>query len=358
MSHRAYRYLVTTQIADLPDRLPIVMVDGTVPHWLPRARDQHFDHHKPGGAPIQLLEIPDTANIPANACFVTTQVDADACAAAAWLQLLAIQPAAAVLNRARNHLCAIAYECDHLGQPSTQSDSGLEDFARNAVAALKLSSHALAARLELPNDRNTWSAEQKLQFASRAFQQGTEWLVQAAQGFGAWPGETGEASAYWAQFHRQRPEIWARCRLVNGIGVLDQRGITAYVDPRHLIDWVRQQTGHRNITLTVRDRFLEVVHPDRKVTLPGYSYTLGSVPLHPCGSPKFSECYIWEKLTQAETIKRNLLGFSPSSSGWGGRNEVGGSSWNDAALLTPEEVISHVLTVPSDCNDAFQSEQP
>jgi hypothetical protein len=343
MFHSAYQYLVTTHIGDLPDRLPLVMVDGTVPHWSPRSHDQHYDHHKPGGAPIQLLEIPDTANVPANACFVTTQVDADACTAAAWLQLLAMQPAAAVLNHAKNYLCSIAYECDHLGQPATQPYTGLEDFARNAVAALKLSSNALATRLELPDDRNTWSAEQKLQFASRVFQQGTEWLVQAAQGLSAWPGEAGEASEYWAQFYRQRPEIWARCRLVNGIGILDQRGISTYVDPRHLIDWVRQQAEHRNITLTVRDRFLEIAHPDGKVTLPGYSYTLGSVPLHAHGSPKFSKCGVWDELTRAETAKRDLLNFPPASSGWGGRNEVGGSSWNDAALLIPEEVIAHVL---------------
>lgn len=337
------QYLVTTHCSDLPQQLPLVMVDGTVPHWQPRVQDQHYDHHKPGGAPVQILEIPDTARIPEQVCFVTTQVDADACAAAAWLQLLTLQPAAAVLQHAHDRLCAIAYECDHLGQPPIPLYTGLADFACNAVATLKLSSNTLIPELGLPKDRNTWSDEQKSLFASRAFQKGSEWLLQAALGLTGWPGEAGEAAAYWARFHQQRPEIWARCRLVSGVGVLDQRGITVYVDPRHLIDWTREQAGHSNLTLTVRDRFFEIDRITGKAVLPGYSYTLGSIPLHVLGSPRFSEHDVWNILTQAETAKRALLGFPPAGSGWGGRNEVGGSGWNDAALLIPEEVILQVL---------------
>ncbi len=343
MTHSICQYLVTTHCNDLPDQLPLVMVDGTVPHWQPREQDQHYDHHKPGGAPVQILEIPDTARIPDQVCFVTTQVDADACAAATWLQLLTLQPNTGVLQHARDLLCAIAYECDHLGQPNMAPYIELEDFARNAVATLKLSSNTLVTELGLPEDRKVWTDKQKSQFSSCAFQRGSEWLLQAALGQRSWPGEAGEATAYWDQFQQQRPEIWARCRLINSVGVLDQRGISVYVDPRHLIDWTRIQAGHRNITLTVRDKIFEVAHATGKIVLPGYSYTLGSIPLHMQGSPRFSEHAVWDKLTEAEIDKRNLLGFPPASSGWGGRNEVGGSGWNDAALLLPEEVIAKVL---------------
>jgi len=339
----AHHYLVTTHCSDLPQHLPLVMVDGTVPHWQPRTQDQHYDHHKPGGAPVQILEIPDNTRIAEQVCFVTTQVDADACAAATWLQLLALQPAATLLQPAHDRLCAIAYECDHLGQPPVSPYMELTDFARNAVATLKLFSNTLIPELGLPQERSTWSDEQKSQFASRAFQKSSEWLLQAALGSTRWPGEAGEAAAYWAQFHQQRPQIWARCRLIKAAGMLDQRGITTYVDPRHLIDWTRQQEGHSNLTLTVRDRICEISHATGKLMLPGYSYTLGSIPLHALGSPRFSEHDIWRTLAQAEATKRQLLALPPAGSSWGGRNEVGGSGWNDAALLLPEEVITCAL---------------
>ena len=141
------------------------------------------------------------------------------------------------------------------------------------------------------------------------------------------------------------------------MGVFDGRGVSQYVDPRHLIEWVRKQPDHLNVTLTVRDRALELLcpapekqlipyepdHRGTKLVIPAYSYTLGSVPLHYFGSPLFGDKNVWDMLSRKEGSKRYFLGFPQAETQWGGRNEVGGSSWNDAALLCPEEVIDIVI---------------
>lgn len=80
-------YLVSTDLFQRPNT-PIVMVDGTLPGWSPRPQDIHLDHHQPGGADVQIAEIPEGLFPAADATFVATQIDADACAAAARIQLL------------------------------------------------------------------------------------------------------------------------------------------------------------------------------------------------------------------------------------------------------------------------------
>lgn len=136
------------------------------------------------------------------------------------------------------------------------------------------------------------------------------------------------------------------------------------VDPRHLIEWVRLQDNHSNITLTVRQRPLKLWRESlddqlilfskelddpfelHAIILPAYNYTLGSVPLHPAGSPRYSDGQnipIWDVLSYAEKEKRERLAFPPPTTYWGGRNEVGGSSWNDSAVLTAEEIITKIL---------------
>ena len=362
-----HKYIATTLASDIPKDRQIVMVDGTVPDWQIREGDLHFDHHKPGGAPIQILEIPGETKIDDDAIFVTTQVDADACAAAAWLQLLTTAKkfglTEEILESIKWKLQAIAYDCDHLGCPIEQQEyMELWQFARDAVATLKLSGKSLKSEMGLPESKQLWSAQQKLAYNSLAFERGTQWLVDAALGDCEWPGEKGEALAYWDAYDRESPCIHFRCRMYKGVGILDSRGIPSYVDPRHLIDWVRSQPNHANITLTVRDRVLELFHTEEElilqkqgeskiencetawqINLAAFNYTLGCVPLHELGSPQFSEKGVWEVLSKAERDKRFYLNLPMPTGGWGGRNEVGGSSWNDAAILAPEEVIDAVL---------------
>jgi hypothetical protein len=132
-----YSYVVTTHLKDLPTDRLIVMVDGTVPGWSKSDKDLHFDHHRPQGKPVQILEIPEQTKISVDSCFVTTQVDADACAAAAWLQLLQMDFPERLLSFAKRKLVAIAYDCDHLGLPQTDEFADLDTFAKDAVATLK-----------------------------------------------------------------------------------------------------------------------------------------------------------------------------------------------------------------------------
>jgi len=367
-------FLVTTHLSDVPTDRPIVMVDGTVPGWYcsPKKGDFHFDHHRPGGEKIQIQEIAEHIRIPSDSTIVTTQLDADACVAAAWLILCkgSLTPKyqwdIEYRDRAiavRDRLIAIAYDCDHLGLPLDSCWDKYRVFARNAVAAMKQGSEALASELGLPKKRSDWTDEQRKDFYSEGFRRGTEALVKAAMGEIPWPGEQGEANAYWEKFEEQRPFVHRRCKLIDGVAVFDGRGISEYVDPRHLIEWARSQPDcTSNITLTVRDRPLDFFRTEEelllwkegledsafswKITLPAYSYTLGSIPLHKNGSPRFADRNVFAALSEAEKQKRYLLNFPFPSSAWGGRNEVGGSSWNDAALITPEEVLKVVLNIP------------
>lgn len=350
-------YLVTTNKDLLPSG-PIAMIDGTVPHWQPRANDFHFDHHRPGGDLVQLTEIPDNCRIPDDTTIVTTQVDADACAAAAWLQILKMQLDSAQEYEVQQNLIAIAYDCDHLGLPAEPKWDPWRDFAKNAVAALKENGNQVIKKLGLDPDRSKWDEPDKVEFASHCFREGTEALISAALGNAAWPGQNGEADAYWARVETMRPYVDLCSKLIDNCAVLDQRSLNKYCDPRLLVEWARSQPGHSNVTLTVRDRLLVLLHTEEELTLlpkewqdsdnseyaykieiPACSYTLGSVPLHPYGSPKFSDRNVWQKLANAERAKRLQYGYPMPSSDWGGRNEVGGSSWNDACILTPEEVI-------------------
>lgn len=357
-------FLVTTNIADLPEGA-IAMVDGTVPGWVAGPNDLHYDHHRPGGADVQIMEMPDKVVMPNDCTIVTTQVDADACAAAAWLILkqMALDPA--VEYQAYCDLVAIAYDCDHLGLPSEPKWNPYREFARNAVASLKLSGEKVISDLGLDPDRKNWSADQKRNYASVCFRRGTDALVWGALGKEPYPGIFGEAREYWERVEGLRPYVNACSRLIDGCAVLDQRSLPHYCDPRLLVEWARTVDAG-NITLTVRDRTLEFVAvekgcafrnelPDYELqeweeiamefAVPAYSYTLGSVPLHKDGSPKFSDRGVWQALAAAERQKREDYGYPMPSSDWGGRNEVGGSSWNDACVLSPEEVISIVKQV-------------
>lgn len=366
------QFLVTTHIEDVPTDAPIIMVDGTVPGWKPKPEDKHFDHHRRDGADIQIDEIPDNISIKEQAVFVTTQLDADACAAAAWITLLCTNGISEEnLRWAKTKLRAIAYECDHLGLPmQLEFMEGHEDvyeamseFARDAVATLKLNGSPLIEKWGWSKDKKTWTHEQKVKFYSLLFELGTDWLVDAALGITPWPGEKGEAAEYWEKFKSEAGFIYRHCRMYQNVAVLDTPSCINYADPRHLIEWARQQPNYSNITLAVRQRPLKLwrnhnenlvlftpevdnIFKGESITLPAYNYTLGSVPLHPSGSPRFCNVQkqsIWEVLSLAEKNKRKKLDFPEPTTAWGGRNEVGGSSWNDAALLTPEEVIDLAL---------------
>lgn len=338
-------YLVTTHLHRLPQHHQIIMVDGTVPQWQPRPGDLHWDHHGPGGAPIQILEMPlpdattlleecGTGDPP---CFTTTQVDADACVAAAWVQLpRSVLEQPEILARLR----AIAWDCDHLGVPPALAD--WSEFAATVVAALKVSGDRLRQSLGLPDDRQQWQPSDWERYHSTAFAAGTADLMAAALGQRPWPGAQGEAAEYWQQLEVDRVQLQqeGRIRLIatarGDFAVCDLRGIDRYIDPRVFYQLLRQDCDFSRLrpeTLTWRDR------PQG-----GHSYTLGSIPLHP---RQADLDYTQGTLARISAAEQAKSGFSDT---WGGRKLVGGSPWNQPSGLTPEEVIAAIDrdSAPSD----------
>lgn len=340
----SYAYLVTTDQRQLPTT-PIIMVDGSVPGWTARPQDIHLDHHRPGGADVQIEEIPTGLSIADDATFVTTQMDADACAAAAWIQLDQMMVADEQRQAARWRLTCIAYDCDHLGLPEGAEHDAYRRFAAEAVAALKESGPAIASALHLPTDRRAWTEDQRTRYASESFRAGTDHLIQAALGQRPWPGECGEAASYFARIDASRPRVYQHCTLYRGCAVLDQRGLEDYVDARMLVDWARAHAASEGVTLTIRDGGrLPNGGSLPAGASPLYSYTLGRVPLHPRGSPRYSDRGVWECLAAVEFEQRRKAGLPMPVTCWGGRNDVGGSGWRDPATTPPNLVLDTVLT--------------
>ncbi len=341
-----YYYLVTTRLDDLPAG-PLVMVDGTVPGWSATAGDLHFDHHRPGGADVQMDEIAESVRIPDAATFVTTLLDADACAAAAWLRLLRLGLAPPLLADARTCLAAIAWDCDHLGLPEGRQHDPWRTFAAHAVAAMKEVGRSLSERLRLP-ERHLQNEAQRTRALSQGFRENVDWLVEAALGQRPWPGECGEAQAYFERQEALRPTVESHCRLYRGCLVFDQCGIPEYVDPRLPVAWAQREHASGSLTLSVRDgsRMPDAATFGWPAGIVLYSYTLGRLPLHPKGSPRYSDRRVWERLSDAEEACRAGLGLAGPPAHWGGRNDVGGSSFRLPVVMTPEQVLDQVFDCP------------
>lgn len=326
------RYLVTTNADRLPTDYQIIMVDGTVPDWNARPSDLHWDHHRPGGADIQMDEIPlpdrhsfleehATHQPP---CFVTTMVDADACCAAAWVQL----PRDVLTPETIAKLTAIAWDCDHLMVPADLSQYA--EFAAKADAALKKSSEGIAAELGLPHERKEWTPEHWEAYSSEAFRRGTAWLIAAAQGAQPYPGEQGEADDYWQQIETDAQKLADEDRIQfvdtpqGAIAVCDVRGIGHAVDPRSFYQAIQTHSQTlRPEAITIRDH-----------RSGGNQYTLGSIPLHPQQHRLDYTQGTFDRLSQAEQAK------DPATGTWGGRRTVGGSPWNHPSNLTIEEIVA------------------
>lgn len=332
-------YLVTTRLEVLEkasNGFQVFMVDGTVPGFAPKNYDYLFDHHRDGGADIQIDEMPHSKNLEVNkdlgGLIVTTQVDADACVAAAYLQigdLISVE----ILQKLR----AIAYDCDHLGVP--QSLAKYADFAAQCVAAMKSDSNSLVEELGLSKDRKTWTIEEKEKYASLAFQKGTESLISACKGERKFPGELGEAKEYWEKVEENTQLLLKENRVTfyRNTLLIDYKGLQGkYIDPRCALkayDFLRENYGHEceyPITLAQREVYIEN-------EFKGYSYTLGCIPLHPQLKDLDYTKGVFSKLTDAEKE------INPNADGWGGRKTVGGSGRNTPSQLKPEEVIDIVL---------------
>lgn len=328
------KYQVTTRaeiVASLQNEgYQIIMLDGTVPNWKPKEIDLHYDHHKERGEPIQIYEMPSPLTLIDKVCFVTTQVDADACVAACYAQL---DPATFSANTYRK-LSAIAFDCDHLGVPENLSDHA--DFAAQCVAAMKQEGFGLVKELRLNPDRKTWTVEDKEKYTSTAFERGTISLLEAVANKKSFPGENGEASEYWTELNIHVQEILDK-KLISfckDCAIFDATYFAGvYVDPRA---WIKALK-----TIHDADSLYPMTLTARKVIVgnqyKGMSYTLGSIPLH---KDLYALDYTkgtFEALSKAEKA------INPDAEGWGGRATVGGSGWNTPSDLTPRGVIEIVV---------------
>lgn len=360
-----YQFLVTTDVHEVNKITgQVIMVDGTVPGWVPRADDLHFDHHRENGADTQIQEIAKLKyNIADDATFVTTQVDADACVAVAWLIGLDNYPE--LLDKYENRLLAIAYDCDHLVVPPYLSD--YSDFATKVVAAMKSNSNVYIEALDLSADRKTWSKEDKQKFGSLCFENGVIDLCNAINGNRLFPGENGEADSYIEKLN-ENIKIWetnGNIHKYREVLIFDCTQVNGYLDPRVTLRAAQNigLVGDEPFTVTQR----KIVNDGEFV---GYSYTIGIVPLHKnIDKVNYVSNKVFEALTLAE-LKQNHYHFKTSVDnanlkngwsdddieqqaewlcspaiklGWGGRKTVGGSSWNTPSKLSPQTIIDVIL---------------
>lgn len=331
------RYLVTTYADRLPTTAQLLMVDGTVPGWTARPGDRHWDHHRPGGAEIQIEEIPLPERIWVEdvateqpPCIVTTLLDADACCAAAWLQLpREVLAQTDTLRRLR----AIAWDCDHLLVPPDLDD--LADFAFKVGATLHQTSQALKVELGLPADRADWTQDDWERYQSEGFARGTQWLMAAARGDRPWPGTQGEADDYGAALAADQAWLLAEQRVqlldtpTGAIALCDVRGLGRSLDPRAFYRALVELAPLEDLrpeTLLWRD------HSTRG----GFAYTLGCIPRHPAKAQLDYTAGTFAALTAAEHR------HNPAAEPWGGRRTVGGSGWNTGSGLTPIQVVAAI----------------
>lgn len=358
------RFLVTTQAnrveAVRPQGGRVYMVDGTVPSWSPQEGDCHWDHHQLGGPAIQLDGMKgDFPQPQGDDLIVTTQVDADACVAAAFLLLDNPSPLG------MDCLQAIAWDCDHLHVPHCSGVYRLADFGAKAVADLKQQGFKLAGEMGLPKDKRQWTAQQQEDYHSRCFRDGTMWLVEAALGKRPWPGDSPDANEYWAKVEAHTRQLINENRIwlsqSGGSVIYSTKGWGEYVDPRAVLRAIAQLGLEPTtpIVLAIRD------YQDRSGSgQVGDSFTPGSNPMHPRhGELDYSKGGAWLALNHAELEARQRdfphfidpfevdnhwdgerqcarptfeanVGFSA----WGGRGPVGGSPWNSPSALASEHV--------------------
>jgi hypothetical protein len=330
------KYLVTTNSSKIPLNSQIFMVDGTVPGWIKKNSDFHWDHHRPQGSPIQLEDLPkpkqksivEESFFKRNQVIVTTQIDADACVAAAFIQL---SGDVAGDKKKYQKLEAIAWDCDHLTVPKRLSH--LSDFAAQAGASMKVvTEKILIPKLALPEDRNQWTVEQIEKYSTQAFEINTEWLIKACNGQESWPGEKGEASEFWEEIEKDTQALLDnnKINIIKDIPVFDITSFDHLVDPHACLKALRK-TGKNYLpmTLTIKN------HP-----LGGIKYTLGCDPLHSEVSDLNYVRLTFSELSREENIKEHA---PLDRQVWGGRKTVGGSGWNHPSVLSPKEVVDIVL---------------
>jgi hypothetical protein len=304
----------------------LIGVDGTVP-GAQNLYDELYDHHRTGGADIQLDEMDgyhglDSDSLGGNfsdIAVVTTSVDADAIVAAYRLTYEYTQ-----LNQGQDLLRSIAYDCDHLAVPESLSEYA--DKAAQVVAALKEEANLLAKKLNMPDDRRQWTIEDKEKFGSLAFEQGVNLIFELLSG--EWDYRL-PANKYWQEVEKITQQIKKenRIRKYRNHLIFDGRGISGYIDPRCF---------YRNLTSEDSEKVNPIAVFVFDHSLGGQKYTIGVIPLHK------DRCCVDLTKTVFSALNEAEKQINPESQDWGGRATVGGSPFNNPSLLTPEQVIDMI----------------
>jgi hypothetical protein len=341
------KYLVTDDLADIQCiQQQIVMINGTINNWQSRDFDRQFNTRRAGSEQLtSCMEILEKDPFDDDYYFVTTAVNPSACATAALLYLINDQKIAVSLSgerfdAAKGWLSALCLEDQLFG--CSQSSGWLTSevaIAKDRIASLQVCFEQTSAEMGFPSNSALWDKAMCKAYQTECFRRGTEQIL-CSIFFedNHMQGCPNVDNSYWKQIYELESYVNNCARMIDRCGVLDQRSLRKYCDPRLLVEWVRGQADHENFVLLVKDSSIQF--SDRAIR--NYRYVLQSVPFHKSGPPHFSTSRIWVALTEAEKMRRETLGMSHALTPWQGNEERGNSSWSCNSILSPKEVVKLV----------------
>ena len=377
MKTKSIKYLATSHESHSTDargsESPQEIMLGDPGNWKPKTGDYLINNHREGGADVILLEIADSIKLSDRVCFVTNELNAAVCAAAAWIQVLDRVKAddfpSSAANLSRLQLLLISYQSEayHIPfvYPSQAEYSDAYLFSSRVDAAYYAESEQVRTKLELSADPNLWTQGCEVAHQSMLFERFTEALLQAALGVAYWPGEAKQDRAgvdsYRQQYKLNMSRFCDRFSAFENVAILDARGYDGAINPRHLINWAQQFAPEACMTLTVQDAKLNLIDTgsgglkiirfgDQLLTadafnpyhvqLAGFVYRLGFVPMTQC--PRYTDREIWSEIFFKECEKRRVLriGSNPQRSWLRKTNYSGHTFHADSYIVTPSEVAA------------------
>lgn len=362
-------HLAEARSSDSPQEIML----GDPGNWKYKTGDYLINNRRSGGPDVILLEIANSINLSDRVIFVTNELSASVCAAAALIQLLdrvkvgSFSSSAAELARLR--LLLIAYQSETYQIPfvyASQSEyTEAYLFSCRVEAVYHSEAEQIRTELKLSANPNLWTQGSEVVHQSTLFERFTEALLKAALGVAYWPGESKQdrlrIDNYTQQYKLNISKFCDRFSVFENVAIMDARGCDGTINPRHLINWAQQFAPEAYMTLTVQDAKLNLIDAgndglkilrfgDRLLTadplnpyhvqLAGFVYKLGFVPMTKC--PHYSDREVWHEILFKEYEKRRLLRITNNPQrGWLGRtNYSGHTHYSDSYLVTPSEVTA------------------
>jgi hypothetical protein len=279
-----------------------LVVDGTVKG---STNKWHFDHHRKGGAPVQLLEIPNGGCAEASS-IGTHMLDADALAAAVWATVPGLKG-----TQHEDRLLALAWVCDHLHIPEESGvDQSLEDWALDCVQGLKdqTMEHAKDFGVSIFGPEAI-SGDEKEAFMSLVLEDQYYMILDiiARDAWDEFPkGDASSAISKMASRIREEGRIQGP--------IVNLCGLSGFVNP---LSYYRAMD---------RSERIAIVQRDFRGGNPGdVSFTVGINPL--AG---------YAHRPDLMSVLARIQAIQP---GWGGRAEVFGSPFKEPAKLTAAQIL-------------------